>query len=116
MSTTADIKRGKAVSTVEAGGARRVRHNRERLFQWLFLVPAIVYMLLFFGYPVVKNITMSFQDYTSSTFFSGLAPWVGFDNYSAVVGLPIFTKALLNTALFTIGSIFGQFVIGLALA
>ena len=86
------------------------------MFQWLFLLPAIVYMLLFFGYPVVKNITMSFQDYTSSTFFSGLAPWVGTRNYSAVVGMPIFSKALLNTALFTIGSIAGQFVLGLALA
>ena len=116
MSTTADVKWGNAVTNVKAGGARKVRHNRERLFQWLFLVPAIVYMLLFFGYPVVKNITMSFQDYTSSTFFSGLAPWVGFSNYSTVVGMPVFTKALVNTALFTIGSIIGQFVIGLALA
>src|ERR1700712_2889702 len=114
MATTAELER--STSTAAPGGRRKVRHGRERLFQWLFLAPALLYMLLFFGYPVVKNITMSFQDYTSSTFFSGLAPWVGFDNYSAVVGLPIFTKALLNTALFTIGSIFGQFVIGLALA
>ena len=73
-------------------------------------------MLLFFGYPVVKNVTMSFQDYTSSTFFSGVAPWVGFSNYSAVVNMPVFSKAVINTALFTVGSIVGQFVIGLSLA
>ncbi|SDO53729.1 carbohydrate ABC transporter membrane protein 1, CUT1 family [Nakamurella panacisegetis] len=116
MSTTAEEKLGKGVPTTGSRTRRRPRGNRERLFQWLFLAPAIVYMLLFFGYPVVKNITMSFQDYTSSTFFSGLAPWVGFRNYSTVVGMPIFSQALRNTALFTIGSIAGQFVIGLALA
>lgn len=95
---------------------RKTPHSRERLFQWLFLAPAVVYMLLFFGYPVVKNITMSFQDYTSRTFFSGLAPWVGFGNYSVVVHLPVFQKALVNTVLFTVGSIAGQFVIGMGLA
>lgn len=103
-------------STSAPTRGRPVRHNRERLFQWLFLVPAVLYMLLFFGYPVVKNVTMSFQDYTSSTFFSGVAPWVGFSNYSAVVNMPVFGKAVINTALFTVGSIVGQFVIGLALA
>ncbi|MET3808038.1 multiple sugar transport system permease protein [Nakamurella sp. UYEF19] len=127
MSTTAGVSRDThpkkdeksrtmTAQTEAPQGSRKVRHGRERLFQWLFLAPAVLYMLLFFGYPVVKNVTMSFQNYTSSTFFSGLAPWVGFSNYSAVVGMPIFTRALVNTALFTIGSIVGQFVIGLALA
>lgn len=122
MSTTPELelptraRPRRATATVRAPGRRRIRHSRERMFQWLFLLPAIVYMLLFFGYPVVKNVTMSFQDYTSSTFFTGLAPWVGTANYSAVVGMPIFTKALINTALFTVGSIIGQFVLGLALA
>ncbi len=73
-------------------------------------------MLLFFGYPVVKNVVMSFQDYTTTTFFTGAAPWVGLRNYHAVVTSNLFGKALLNTALFTVGSIIGQFVIGLALA
>ncbi len=68
----------RASSDQRTDRGRRSPHNRERLFQWLFLVPAVLYMLLFFGYPVVKNVTMSFQDYTSSTFFSGVAPWVGF--------------------------------------
>lgn len=125
MSTTpglklpAGVRAGRAAVAVAVATPvrlRKVRHGRERMFQWLFLLPAIVYMLLFFGYPVVKNVTMSFQDYTSSTFFSGLAPWVGVRNYSAVVGMPVFPKALINTALFTVGSIVGQFVLGMALA
>jgi multiple sugar transport system permease protein len=95
---------------------RRGRQRRERLFQWLFLVPAVVYMALFFGYPVVKNVIMSFQDYTTATFFTGEAPWVGVQNYVTVLSSSLFSTSLLNTALFTLGSILGQFVIGLALA
>ncbi|MET3369110.1 sugar ABC transporter permease [Arthrobacter sp. M2012083] len=95
---------------------RSPRQRRERVFQWLFLVPAVVYMTLFFGYPVVKNVVMSFQEYTTSTFFTGEAPWVGFTNYVTVLSSSLFSTSLLNTVLFTIGSIVGQFVIGLALA
>ena len=41
---------------------------------------------------------------------------MGLQNYVAVVTDELFTKALVNTALFTIGSIVGQFVIGMLLA
>lgn len=98
------------------GPKRHTRRRRERIFQWLFLVPAVVYMALFFGYPVVKNLVMSFQDYTTATFFTGEAPWVGFANYVTVLSSSLFSTSLLNTAMFTLGSILGQFLIGLALA
>lgn len=97
-------------------------HRRRRgpagsaLVRYGFIAPAALYLALFFGYPIVKNFTMSFQEYTSATFFSGEAPFVGLANYAAVLGDPIFAKALANTAIFTIVSIAGQFVIGMALA
>jgi multiple sugar transport system permease protein len=59
---------------------------------------------------------MSLQEYTTRTFFTGEAPWVGLANYATAVGSSLFAPAMLNTALFTLGSIAGQFVIGLALA
>jgi multiple sugar transport system permease protein len=90
--------------------------RRQRILEVCFLLPAAVYLLLFFGYPVVKNLLMGFQQYTTRTFYTGEAPWIGLDNYSAVVQSPVFTKALTNTALFTVGSIAGQFVLGLAIA
>jgi multiple sugar transport system permease protein len=89
---------------------------RERLAQLMFLVPAAIYMVAFFGYPVVKNFLMAFQKYSTSTFYTGEAPWVGLDNYRAVVTSSVFDKAMVNTVLFTAGSIAGQFIIGLALA
>ncbi len=100
------------------GKASRSRRapRRELAAQWAFLVPAIVYVLLFFGFPVVKNVTMSFQNYTTRTFVTGEAPWVGLANYRDVVSGSLFTTTLSNTALFTIGSIVGQFGIGMMIA
>jgi multiple sugar transport system permease protein len=112
-----------AVETAAGAGdeSPRVRRwqshrARERLAQTMFLVPAAIYMIAFFGYPVVKNFLMAFQKYSTSTFYTGEAPWIGLDNYRAVVSSSVFSKSLLNTVLFTAGSIAGQFVIGLALA
>lgn len=80
------------------------------------MVPAGVAILVLFGYPVVQNLVMSFQDYTLATFFTGEAPWLGLRNFATVTGDALFTKALVNTALFTAGSLLGQFVLGLLLA
>lgn len=96
-------------------GAARTRFW-EPLAQWLFIAPAAAYLLLFFGYPIVKNIVMSFQRYTITTFYTGAAPFVGLQNYSKILSSDLFSKALLTTLLFTAGSMVGQFVLGLALA
>jgi multiple sugar transport system permease protein len=82
----------------------------------LFVVPAAFAIVVLFGYPVIKNLVMSFQDYGLRTFFTGRADWLGLRNYVTVVNETVFSKALLNTALFTLGSIVGQFVIGMLLA
>ncbi|MGW6062116.1 carbohydrate ABC transporter permease [Streptomyces sp. NPDC055189] len=98
-----------------ARSAPRVRSG-DRLAQWLFVVPAGAYLLLFFGYPLVKNIVMSFQQYTTTTFYTGHAPFVGLRNYADVLSADLFSRAVITTMLFTAGSILGQFVCGLAMA
>ncbi|GGV63451.1 ABC transporter permease [Streptomyces griseoloalbus] len=89
---------------------------RRRIAQWGFVAPAVVFMLLFFGYPLVRNVLMSFQHYTPKTFFTGEAPFNGTDNWSSVFQDVLFGKALWHTLVFTVGSLLGQFCIGLALA
>ena len=96
--------------------ARRRARRRDLLVRYAFVAPAALYMLAFFGYPIVKNLVMSFQAYDFTTFFNGEAPFVGLANYRATLADPIFVRALGNTALFTVGSILGQFVLGMALA
>ena len=90
--------------------------RRERLLQLGFLIPAIAYLAIFFGYPVIQNLVMSFQNYSTSTFYTGEAPWVGWDNYAKVLSSSTFARTMVNTAFFTVVSIAGQFVIGLAIA
>lgn len=89
---------------------------RALLAQWGFVVPAVVYLLLFFGYPLAENVVMSFQQYTPATFYTGAAPFVGLRNYAEILTSGLFTQALLTTVLFTAGSVAGQFLLGLALA
>lgn len=89
---------------------------RELLAQWMYIVPAAAYLLLFFGYPVVKNVVMSLQQYTTATFYTGAAPFAGLENYSKILSSDLFSNALLTTVLFTAGSITGQFALGLAFA
>jgi multiple sugar transport system permease protein len=96
--------------------AGRASARRQRWALWLFVAPAVVYLLAFFVVPVVDNLAMSFQDYTTTTFYTGEAPFVGFANYAAVFASGIFAKLTLNTAVFTVVSLSATFLIGLALA
>ncbi|WP_233188039.1 carbohydrate ABC transporter permease [Actinomyces qiguomingii] len=99
-----------------SGSERPWRRRREEAFRWAFLTPALVFLLAYFGYPIVKNLMMSVQEYTTRTFYTGEAPFVGLANYATVVKSSVFSTAMANTVLFTVGSIAGQFTIGMALA
>jgi multiple sugar transport system permease protein len=81
-----------------------------------FVVPVWLYVVCFYVYPLVSNVKMGFQNYTVSSFYTGSAPYIGFANYTAVFRDPQFASIVLNTVLFTIGSLVFQFTIGLALA
>ena len=94
----------------------RASRARERAVQWLFLAPALLYMALFFGYPMVKNVVMSFQNYSISSLYTGSAPFAGLVNYRAIFSSGLFGKFVVNTVIFTLASLAVQFALGLALA
>jgi multiple sugar transport system permease protein len=111
------VRRVRAETSPGGGRASRRRaHWPERAAQWMFIAPAAVYLVVFFAYPIVKNGLTSFQNYTTSSLYTGKAPFNGFQNYRHIFHSGIFGKIALNTALFTVGSMVGQFVIGLGLA
>jgi multiple sugar transport system permease protein len=110
----------KAITGREKRGvmAQRGRLPRRHL-PWIratFLIPAIVYIVLFYGYPLVYSLAVSFQRYNLQAEITGNAAFIGLTNYLSVYGDPVFQQSLWHTVLFTIGSIIPQFVIGLALA
>jgi multiple sugar transport system permease protein len=87
--------------------------------QWAavgFAAPLLVYLILFYAYPLLRNIDLSVHDYTIRAFVQGNAEFVGFEKYAEVFTSSTFPAALWNTAFFTGVSIVFQYAIGLALA
>jgi multiple sugar transport system permease protein len=76
----------------------------------------VIYLLVFYAFPLYRNIELSVRLYTVRSFVDGTAPFVWFDNYVKVVQSATFWPALEHTAIFTFVSIAFQFVIGMALA
>ena len=47
----------------------------------LFVIPSLIYMLIFVGYPIVYNIILSFQDTTLTNIGSASKKFVWLANY-----------------------------------
>lgn len=92
------------------------REKKEQMLGYLFIVPAVIYMLIFIGYPIVYNWIVSFQDVTAMTLGSKTRDFLGFANYQAVFADVTFRKALLHTFLYTVGCLVIQFTLGFLFA
>lgn len=90
--------------------------QKEKLFGYIFVLPATIFMLVLIGYPIIYNIIMSFQDVNVMTIKSGVKEFIGLSNYRELFAEGIIQIAMKNTTLFTIGCLIIQFVIGFALA
>ena len=82
----------------------------------LFVFPAFLYMLVFVGYPIVRNIILSLQDVTMANLVHGMKKFVGFQNYIELFKDSVFRTSLINTLVFTVRCLVMQFIIGFALA
>lgn len=82
----------------------------------LFALPALLYMLIFVGYPIISNFILSMQNVTVRNLSKGVKKFVAFDNYKQLFADEVFRKAIGNTLIFTIACLAVQFVIGFALA
>lgn len=82
----------------------------------LFVLPAFLYMLVFVGYPIVRNIVLSLQDVTMYNLVHGAKQFVGFQNYIELFKDSVFRTSLTNTLVFTVCCLVVQFIIGFVLA
>lgn len=102
------------------GGFRKDREdkmpNKKEKKGYLFVLPAVIFLIIFVGYPILYNIIMSFQDVNLMALNTGIKPFVGLDNYKEVFQNPVFYQALWNTLFYTVVCIVFQFTIGFALA
>lgn len=98
---------------------KRKKMSWESRMGFLFVIPAAIYMMIFIGYPIIQNILLSFKNVDIFTFARpDQQQYIGFQNYIELFtnANSILTKSIVNTLIFTIGSIFFQFIIGFGLA
>ena len=69
--------------TITADKPRRIKPTT--LAAIGFAAPLIIYMLIFYVWPLIQNISMSMHRYTRRTFVTGDAPWSGFDIYKEIL-------------------------------
>ena len=83
-----------------AMGPRRERYllDSERLLGPALMAPAVVYLILVVGYPLVLSFVYAFSDATTG---SQSLHFVGFQTFIAAVRDPVFLTTLRNTFVFT---------------
>ncbi|MGB3653846.1 MAG: sugar ABC transporter permease [Rivularia sp. (in: cyanobacteria)] len=88
--------------------------SREQKTAWILLIPAILLLLLVFGYPIARAFWLSLFTENLGTqlqpVFSGL------DNYGRMVGDGRFWQSFLVTTIFTSASVISELLLGLIIA
>lgn len=101
------------VAVVERVRTRRSRFDfvfdRPRVLGGLFLAPAVVYVLALVGVPFLLAVYYALSAYT---IYNPSYHFVGLANFIEVVHSQIFRRTLLNTFVFTIGSLVLGLVLG----
>ncbi|WMJ90259.1 carbohydrate ABC transporter permease [Anaerocolumna sp. MB42-C2] len=92
------------------------RERKEKLIGYCFILPAVLYMLVFIGYPIVYNWLISFQDVTATTLASTARDLIGLDNYKNIKADPTFFKAVRQTFFYTVFCLVFQFSLGFLFA
>jgi multiple sugar transport system permease protein len=95
---------------------QRRRARRTLLIRLSFLLPLLLYVAIFYGYPLLYSLQISLEKYDLQAEITGVTTFIGLGNYLADFHDPTFQAAALHTLLFTILSIVPQFLIGLGLA
>ncbi|MER6422172.1 sugar ABC transporter permease [Streptomyces sp. NPDC001137] len=100
-----------------AGNPRRARTSSGATTPWVLLAPCLLILGLVLGYPLVRLVTLSFQKFGQSQLW-GFQPaeWVGFDNFTGVLGDGEFWQVVLRTIVFAAGSVVFTMVLGMLIA
>ncbi|MBZ9607647.1 sugar ABC transporter permease [Clostridium estertheticum] len=87
--------------------------KKKNIEPYLYIMPGLVLMFVFIGYPIAKGIATSFYHYRlndPNIYFNGL------ENYKAILAEKDFWKILKNSFWWVAGSVSFQFTFGLILA
>lgn len=83
---------------------------------YLFVLPALIFMVAIIGYPILYNFILSFQKVDVMTVGNSVREFVGFKNYTEVLKDPMLILTMRHTFFYTVMSIAFQFVLGFGFA
>src|SRR5215210_537818 len=105
-------------ATARLGRGRRRKGksygSEERRLATLLLSPAMAVIALVAAYPIGYAIWLSLNEYSVRT--PGLSRWAGLRNYETALSAESFQSAIVNTLIFTVGSVSLELILGLAMA
>jgi N,N'-diacetylchitobiose transport system permease protein len=93
----------------------RIRLMRQ-VGPWLMLAPVIAVLAVLVGYPLYRLFVVSFQEYGRAQVFGQPAPFVGLDNYRAILTDQAFWKVFERSVLFCLANVVITMVIGTLVA
>ncbi|MFB6491319.1 MAG: carbohydrate ABC transporter permease [Thermoproteus sp. AZ2] len=91
-----------------------MRNKPKILFDYLYFIPLIALIIFLTIYPISFTIYISFTSFNLYHFFK--YSWVGLSNYISVLASEDFRQVLLNTAIWTVGSLLPMMAAGFVLA
>lgn len=93
------------------------KFGRENLDGWLFVLPFVISIIVFFAGPLLVAFLISFKEYSFLDATSIInAPFVGLKNYTDAFQNDTFRKAMQNTFAYSLGVVPIQLIIALSLA
>ncbi|EWM10775.1 carbohydrate ABC transporter permease [Kutzneria sp. 744] len=105
-----------AAAATVAGAEPPPRRRRHLLLPYGLLAPAAAVLALVLGYPLVRLVLISLQDYGLRSLFTGAVGWAGLANYLTVLQSPDLGPVLVRSIGFCAALVIGTLVIGLGVA
>ncbi len=92
----------------------RIHNFSKKAFVVAVIAPAIIFFLVWFYWPIVSTLWMSFTN--ANTYNPRAATFVGLENYIKLVSRPTTWLIIGNTITFAVLTVVGQLLMGLAIA
>ena len=102
MATTTTAPSRAGAAKAPARGTDPMRRQQARA-AWILAAPFLVLFLVFTAGPVLASLGMSFTDIKRTDIRTPFAvSFVGIDNYTQLLGDPLFRKVMVNTGLYVV--------------
>jgi len=105
---------GQVLTRLDSGSTAARRGLSDLSIRNLFIIPTIIFLIVFNIFPLLYSLGYSFTDFRASS--SEPATFVGLDNYRDLLGDPYVWSNFTITAKYVLVSVGGQVLVGFGVA